>query len=278
MIDIDKFIEQQIDEYPAAQKGYSALKGVEVKQFNVDGVTVKVQFNPARAVSSGAKVDKASISARPCFLCNSNRDPRQKNIPWKDGRYEILINPFPIFPRHLTIPDVGHQKQSITGRVGDMFDLAKELPEFTVFYNGPRCGASAPDHMHFQAGDSTFLPIWDWVEKGKSPMTLHVFDAVNATEAQEKFDEIIKEFPVNEGDWEPMMNVLAKSHDDGVKFIIIPRRRHRPSFYDAESENGMMISPASVDLGGVFILPRETDFNRITSADLKKVFEEVTIQ
>lgn len=277
-IDIDGFLASQKRDYPAAATGYEALKGVKVKEFDLDGCRVKVQFNPARAVSSGAKVDKKSIAARPCFLCEKNRDPRQTNIPWKNGKYEILINPFPIFPRHLTIPATGHHLQTIGGRIGDMFDLAKELDGFTVFYNGPRCGASAPDHMHFQAGDSSFLPIWEWIESGKkTPMDIRIIDATSSEEASVKFEELIKDLVVPEGDQEPMMNVLAKSNGEGVRILVIPRKRHRPSFYDNEGEEGMMISPASVDLGGVFILPREIDFNRIDSETLKKVYEEVTL-
>ena len=294
--EINGFIENQKKEWPVAGKGFAALDGVEVKTFYVDGVPVKVQFNPARAVSSGAKVDKATISARPCFLCAKNRDSLQKNIPWKDGQYEILLNPFPIFPRHLTVPATSHTLQSIEGRIAHMFELAGELPGFTVFYNGPRCGASAPDHMHFQAGDSDFLPVWQWLiderleeiaTTGKSvlkvsknlPMKVYVIDAVDATEAEKLFEKVLSILPpTKESGEEAMMNVLAQRLDGITRFVVIPRRRHRPSFYDAETEEGMMISPASVDLGGVFILPRKIDFDRIDAAKIKEVYNEVTFQ
>lgn len=293
--DIDSFIEKQREEWPIAAKGFAGLDGVVVKEFKLNDYPVKVQFNPARAVSSGAKVDKAAIAARPCFLCLKNRDEKQKNIEWKDGKYEVLINPYPIFPRHLTIPSTKHEPQTILGRIEDMFDLAVDLPSYTVFYNGPRCGASAPDHMHFQAGDTSFLPIWEWVEKGKFeklaaegestllvsldlPMKLYVIDAKSPKDADKLFGEVVKTLPVPEGDNEPMMNVLAKAEDESVKIIVIPRAKHRPSFYDAEIESGMMISPASVDLGGVFILPREIDFNRINEAKLQQVIDEVAIK
>ena len=290
---INEFINAQRAEWPVAAKGFSGLDGVVVKDFTLNGFPVKVQFNPARAVSSGAKVDKKTIAARPCFLCLKNRDEKQRNIEWKDGKYEVLINPFPIFPRHLTIPSTLHERQEIKGRIADMFDLALELPTFTVFYNGPRCGASAPDHMHFQAGDSSFLPIWQWVDAGKFeeikkvdgatlkvsenlPMKLYVIEASTAAGADELFNALYQSMPVPEGEWEPMMNVLAKGDDGKVTIAVIPRGKHRPSFYDAEGEEGMMISPASVDLGGVFILPREIDFNRIDEDTLQKVIDEVT--
>ena len=292
---IDSFIEAQRAEWPVAAKGFQGLDGVIVKEFELKGFPVKVQFNPARAVSSGAKVDKKTIAARPCFLCLKNRDEKQKNILWKDGKYEVLINPFPIFPRHLTIPSTIHELQTILGRAGDMFDLAVDLPSYTVFYNGPRCGASAPDHMHFQAGDTDFLPIWGWIEKGELekidsegestlevsknlPMKVYVIKSHSAEETEKLFERIVKTLPVPEGDIEPMMNVLAKADGDSVTMIIIPRGKHRPSFYTADSEDGMMISPASVDLGGVFILPREIDFNRIDSDKLQQVIDEVTIK
>lgn len=293
--DIDSFIVKQREEWPVAAKGFAGLDGVVVKEFDLNGFPVKVQFNPARAVSSGAKVDKAAIAARPCFLCLKNRDEKQKNIEWNDGRYEVLINPFPIFPRHLTIPSTKHELQTIIGRIEDMYDLSLELPDYTVFYNGPRCGASAPDHMHFQAGDTSFLPIWQWVEKGAFdtvetqgestlrvstdlPMKVFVIDAFDGKDADKLFNKVVESLPVPEGDIEPMMNVLAKKEGEGVRILVIPRSKHRPSFYDAETENGMMISPASVDLGGVFILPREIDFKRIDADKLQQVIDEVAVR
>ena len=156
---IEEFIAAQCAEWPLAGRNFEALKGVEVRYVELPDRHIKVQFNPARIVSSGAKVDARSLAERPCFLCDANRPSEQRGIEWGDGRYTILVNPFPIFPRHLTIPAAEHTPQRITGRVADMLRLASELEGYTVFYNGPRCGASAPDHMHFQAGNSDFLTI-----------------------------------------------------------------------------------------------------------------------
>ena len=166
---INDFINAQIAEWPTAAGNFEALKGVKVKEVALPGWTVKVQFNPARIVSSAAKVDAKSLKERKCFLCAQNRPDVQRGISWGD-KYTILINPFPIFPRHLTIPDDCHVDQLIEGRIADMIRLAQQLDEYTVFYNGPRCGASAPDHMHFQAGNSDFLTLGEALEAAEPPV------------------------------------------------------------------------------------------------------------
>jgi hypothetical protein len=152
----------QLASWETARNNYAALSGVRVKELNVNGILYKVQFNPARIVSSGAKVDAKSILERKCFLCPANLPPVQKGIPF-GGHYNILVNPFPIFPRHLTVPELAHTPQRIATRFTDMLELAEALTDYTIFYNGPKCGASAPDHAHFQAGNKGFMPIEkDW--------------------------------------------------------------------------------------------------------------------
>ena len=152
----------QLASWETARNNYAALSGVRVKELNVNGIPYKVQFNPARIVSSGAKVDAKSILERKCFLCPANLPPVQKGIPF-GGHYNILVNPFPIFPRHLTVPELAHTPQRIATRFTDMLELAEALTDYTIFYNGPKCGASAPDHAHFQAGNKGFMPIEkDW--------------------------------------------------------------------------------------------------------------------
>lgn len=159
---IHNLLTGQLASWETARNNYAALSGVRVKELNVNGIPYKVQFNPARIVSSGAKVDAKSIQERKCFLCPANLPPVQKGIPF-GGHYHILVNPFPIFPRHLTIPELAHTPQRIASRFTDMLELAEALTEYTIFYNGPRCGASAPDHAHFQAGNKGFMPIEkDW--------------------------------------------------------------------------------------------------------------------
>lgn len=276
-----------------AAGNFAALADVKVKDLDVDGMHIKVQFNPARMVSSAAKVDAASLKARKCFLCAENRPEVQRGLPWCD-RYTILINPFPIFPRHLTIPDDSHTDQLIDSRIADMMKLAAELDEYTVFYNGPRCGASAPDHMHFQAGNSDFLTVAENLEgaelkvianEGDStlalvdsmPLKVFVIDAITPEEGQKLFDRLYAAMPVPEGEKEPMMNLLCYATPMGVRLVVIPRKRHRPSFYGTEGTDCMLISPASVDMGGVFITPRPEDFERLDADIIRKIFDELCL-
>ena len=154
---VEKLIQEQLIEWPLVSQNFAALGKVQSKDITVGHVEYRAQLNPARIVSSAAKVDTKSIQERKCFLCAQNRPKEQKGVRYK--QYEILINPFPIFPRHLTIPDINHVDQKISNRIADMLDLARELDDYVIFYNGPKCGASAPDHMHFQAGNKGFMGI-----------------------------------------------------------------------------------------------------------------------
>lgn len=288
---VNDLFTRQLASWPMAHDNYAALAGVRVKTLDVDGIPYKVQFNPARIVSSGAKVDDRSIRERRCFLCAANRPEPQEGIPF-GGHYDILVNPYPIFPRHLTIPDTGHVPQRIASRFGDMLQLAKALQEYTVFYNGPRCGASAPDHAHFQAGSRDFMPIeriWSRLIADKvavcgrstlyrladAPRHTLVVDAAGAEEAQQLFRAVYESMPVPEGDEEPMMNVLALYDDMRWTVFIFPRSKHRPACYTAEGEARLLSSPASVDLGGVFITPLEHDFEKITAGDIRQILSEV---
>lgn len=290
---IDSFIASQIAEWPQAAGNFEALKGVKVKEVALPGWTVKVQFNPARIVSSSAKVDAKSLKERKCFLCAENRPSVQRGIDW-GGRYTILINPFPIFPRHLTIPDRTHTDQLITGRIADMMQLASELGDYTVFYNGPKCGASAPDHMHFQAGNSDFLTLGDALEDAELktvatdgdatlalvdtlPLKVFVIDAADPEAGQRLFSRLYAAIPVPEGEKEPMMNLLCFATPAGVRLVVIPRKRHRPSFYGTEGEGTMLLSPASVDMGGVFITPLEKDFNALDADKITQVLDELCL-
>lgn len=295
-LNIDAFIVKQTQQWPQAGENYSALSQVKVKELNVDGMSIKVQFNPARIVSSAAKVDAKSVQQRKCFLCAENRPAVQDSIVWGEN-YSILINPFPIFPRHLTIPDKRHVDQLIHGRIADMVSLAADLPGYTVFYNGPRCGASAPDHMHFQAGNSDFLTLHDNLEKadiqplvfdtdGEAvlsvatglPLNMFVINTTDSHSAQRLFDRLYGAMAVPEGEKEPMMNILCYvTEDEEARIVIIPRKRHRPSFYGTEGDDCILLSPASVDMGGVFIVPRECDFNKIDPAIIRQTFDELCL-
>ncbi|MGE5348485.1 MAG: DUF4922 domain-containing protein [Actinomycetota bacterium] len=287
--------EGQFREWKLARDNYYQLDKVKVRKVSFPGYDISVQFNPGRIISSAAKVDERSIEARPCFLCEQNRPPEQRGVTFGDD-YIILINPFPIFRRHLTIVNRRHTPQRIAGNMVTMLLLAESLPDYVLFYNGPQCGASAPDHLHFQAGNKGFLHIekdqenpslcrrvaesgdtelWLWSGYGRGIMTLKGSDPIALTES---FGRFCESFALTQSERpEPMLNILA-SHSEGRWTIhIIPRRVHRPACYFAEGGNKILLSPASVDIGGVFITPREEDFNKITSEDIMGILGEVCL-
>lgn len=293
---VKSLFEQQKCEWPLAQKNYAELERVQRRTFEFDGFKIDVQFNPGRITSSSAKVDSKSIEARPCFLCIENLPEEQKGLAYKN-KYLVLVNPFPIFSEHFTIPTFYHRPQEIISSFSDMVDLAKELsPHYTIFYNGPRCGASAPDHMHFQACPSGIMPIEhelsriinlkDYVLYENSDSKIaSVTDNLRRfylIESQSKnsllylFDKILKSISiVATSDEEPMVNILAL-YKNGWKIWIFPRERHRPSQYFLEGDERILISPAAVDFGGLVITPREEDFNKITKENIVDVFEQTS--
>lgn len=289
---VNELLAEQLTSWDTARTNYEALQEVESKVLDVDGYTFRVQFNPARIRSSAAKVDPKSIQERKCFLCKDNLPAAQKGLKFGEG-YTVLVNPFPIFPQHLTIPAVEHKDQLIRNRFVHMLELAERLSGFVLFYNGPKCGASAPDHAHFQAGNKGFLPLEsDWrsaagevfyrkegtalyaLKEYPAPMLVLTSDSMQ--KASGLFDQIY--MLLDKGmEVEPMMNLLAWYEDGQWVVCIIPRTLHRPACYFAEGEENLLISPASVDLGGVFITPLEKDFEKITSQDIRNILQEVCL-
>jgi hypothetical protein len=314
--EVESLIERQLREWETARSNYAALRNVREKQIDVDGERYRAQFNPARIVSSAAKVDAATLKKRPCFLCAGNRPAEQEALQY--GNYDILVNPFPIFPRHLTIADRSHKPQGIENRVDDMLDLARQLPDYTIFYNGPRCGASAPDHAHFQAGCRGFMPIEESHKRMSSRLLASTPQAkaellsdlrspiritsTNFDEAKAMFNRILfgkghtapeegklpiaenglplpeNGLPVPEGEYEPMVNILCNYTDGEWSILIFPRAKHRPSCYYAEGEANLLCSPASVDMGGAFIIPRESDFEKIDAGWIRQMLGEVCMK
>lgn len=286
-------LREQLREWPLAGNNYYALGKVRVKELNFGTFVISVQFNPARIVSSSAKVDTQSIKERKCFLCPQNLPEVQRGIPFGE-EYQILVNPFPIFPRHLTIPVVKHEPQRILPRFGDMLELAQALDEFVVFYNGPKCGASAPDHAHFQAGNKGFMPIeYEWRKMDKElicaqqGLNLYVMKEylrnalIIESDSKEKAVDIFRSiYPLLElgqDDTEPMMNILAWYEGGTWIVAIFLREKHRPACYTAQGDENILLSPASVDMGGVFITPLEKDFEKITSEDVRTILQEVCL-
>ncbi|MCT4590242.1 MAG: DUF4922 domain-containing protein [Carboxylicivirga sp.] len=288
-----KLIQGQIQNWSLATANYAGLQRVKNKSVTLDGgAEVKVQFNPERMRSSAAKVDAKSIQERPCFLCEKNRPAEQEGIDIDD--YTILINPFPIFPEHLTIPHQEHTLQLIEPYFPSMLKLAKELNEFTLFYNGPKCGASAPDHFHFQAGVKGFMPveedfrketyaqlievqddvkIYNWKGYHRGVITFAGVNAEAITSLFRNLHELL--WAEQKEEVEPMLNVLAYCENDEYVVHVFPRILHRPACYSAEGDEQILISPASVDMGGVFITPRPEDFEKISAEDVSDILHQV---
>jgi len=290
---IEKLFEEQFQEWELARVNYSQLENVKSREIDFGAFRVFVQYNPGRIRSSSAKVDAKSIESRPCFLCERNRPAEQRGVSF-ERKLTILINPFPIFKRHLTIPSELHIDQRIKNNFDTMLFLAEALPSYVIFYNGPQCGASAPDHFHFQAGNRGFMPvekdfqsrdfatllsseegmeIWQWKGYQRGIFTLR---GDNSEKLVTTFYVFLEKFAGIQHDLiEPMLNILIDHSDNTWTIHIIPRKKHRPSQFYAEGESRLMISPAAVDLGGVMITPREEDFEKITRADVEDIFAQV---
>jgi len=292
---IDGLFSSQLMDWELAQENYRLLSNVRTKVLNFNGFQILAQFNPGRMMSSAAKVDAKSIEERPCFLCGKNRPAVQKGVGFADD-LTILINPFPIFDRHLTIPSEKHVEQRIGTNFISMLDLAKELNDFVIFYNGPECGASAPDHFHFQAGNMGFLPVEKDFESGNNTEKIYSETGIElwhwknylrgmmTIRGNEKndlvfiFNNFYRKFSKMQPDKpEPMLNILAYFKAGYWIVHIIPRKIHRPVQFFEEGEKQILLSPASVDLGGVIILPREEDFLKITENDIADIFEQVCL-
>ncbi|HRP91409.1 MAG TPA: DUF4922 domain-containing protein [Ignavibacteriaceae bacterium] len=289
----------QKEQWQMLKTGVQSLATVKSKSFQFDGFKIKAQFNAGRMASTSAKVDPKSISERKCFLCIENLPEEQKGILHHD-KYIILCNPFPIFPTHFTLTHKEHQPQRILDTFSDMLDLSKALSKhYSVIYNGPRCGASAPDHLHFQAGNKYFMPIDDEFHQIKNEYGREIFEDDNLSvfaidDGLRKFisiESIDKELVVNtfnnfykiyselmNEEQEPMINFVSFYEEEyGWRIIIFLRAKHRPSVFFADDENKMLVSPAAIDLGGVCVFPREEDFNRITKEQIESVFKEVFV-
>ena len=298
---VSSLFHEQVSNWELARVNYEGLNTVRTKTFSFGDFAMNVQFNPARIVSSGAKMDAKTIAARKCFLCTENLPAEQKGVD--AGNYTILVNPFPIFPQHFTIPRKEHIDQQIKPYFAEMLELAEALDDYAVFYNGPRCGASAPDHMHFQAGTKDFLPvITDYkrmkpthatiIDEGMNYQlyqlndycrTVYCIESDSIESAQSLFENLYTKWQVlpnlslilsKEEGIEPMMNIVC-SFEDGIWYtFLFPRKAFRPWQFTAEGEKQLMVSPATVELSGIFITPIESHFDRITKDDVISILEQ----
>ena len=289
---ITDFFHNQLNQWQDVAKRFEELKGVQTREVG----SALAQFNPARLVSTGAKIDKVTLAKRPCFLCEKNRPEEQITLPFGEG-FEILINPFPILPVHFTIPSRRHQLQAIAENYVQIHRLLRAYPQLMVFYNGPKCGASAPDHLHFQAGTSGMLPLqrdWQRLRETSVPL-LKLNDAegiyeikdyicpalaiVSHTEKNdvELFNYLYEALPLKEDETEPMMNIVAWRSEEGFVSVVFPREKHRPDCYSAEGEAQCLVSPGSLDMAGLLILPRQSDFEGMTAERAEAVLREVSL-
>jgi len=291
--------EQQLLKWNLLKERYDALDDVKIKEFQFDGFKIKTQYNPGRIKSSSAKTDDLSINNRECFLCVENLPGHQQGILLID-KYLLLCNPFPIFPQHFTISSVKHEPQNIINHTGGMLELTKHFSgSYSLIYNGPACGASAPDHFHFQAVRKNFMLIEDDYHQLKNEYGKIILDddelmvtsvddglrrflVIESTEMK-KIIKVFKIFykvyaEISSISIEPMFNIISTyNNENGWSLIFFLRDKHRPELFYSKGDDRLLISPAAVDLGGVLITPREKDFEKITKDLIKKIFTEVSL-
>lgn len=272
--EIDRLFVEQQEEWEQLKNSLRQLESVQTKSFGWGNeIVVKVQFNPDRIVSVGAKVDKTNIEQRPCFLCEENRPKEQRGIVYQE-KYTILVNPFPILKNHLTIPIQSHVPQRIRRKIGDMMDLAQQLPDYIVFYNGPKCGASAPDHFHLQAGLKQ--PV---LMAGDNELrSCLVIESKSKEEIEERFEDVylyLKNLQPDED--EPMMNLIAFTSGGKYVLHVFPRKSHRPRQYFETGKRQLLISPGALDMAGLMITARTVDFDKIRKEDIEDIYSQVSM-
>ena len=290
---LQSFFDSQLEQWDEVQQRYRWLQNVQVKNLNCGSLQIQAQYNPARIGSSSAKIDAKSLVERPCFLCNENRPSVQIAKP-VDDKFSLLVNPYPILPMHFTIVLNQHKPQSIWTNYEEIYTLLTAYPEITVFYNGPKCGASAPDHAHLQAGTSNILPLqkeWHRLSRDinpilsidndnfialldKYPCAAFAIKSTNSKNGITLFHRLYESFSCVED--EPMMNIVTWRDKNGHSIsVVFPRAKHRPDCYYQDS--GLMISPGALDMSGLIITPRKEDFDALTSEKVLGILQECSL-
>ena len=284
---IESFIEAQLRKWATARDNHEALTRVWSRELTSAKLptALRVQCNPARMVSTGASIDKASIAARPCFLCSANRPTEQRSMVLNE-EMEWLVNPYPILQGHLTIASTSHRPQCIAEAYNALIQVTKALPEeYIVFYNGPKCGASAPDHLHLQAGIGKGIPLVEYAKdipqdepcQAIAPFGYMAY-LIRDAEESSTFDRLYAMLPVPEGEYEPRINVVAYRKGEQVCLIVIPRHAHRPRCYTAEGKERYLISPGALDMCGLIVTPRAEDYERLTATKAMEILCEVGVR
>lgn len=305
----DLFIENQLAKWQTARTNHEALNQIETRRFELAGNTITVQFNPARAVSTCAKVDKSSIEARKCFLCPENRPNEQDEIIISlDEPFSLRINPYPILPGHLTISSLKHQDQVLADKTirqlpGKLISWLEEYfaSGYVLFYNGAKCGASAPDHFHFQAVKQSDVPViqqWERLmetavrekeiktENGNTYSSFQITSYIcpiqvficnhSADILPEMINQYLESLPLHEGESEPRYNLFAwQDKQRGFTMAYFPREEHRPACYTATGGEQLLVSPGALDMAGLLVTPRKEDFGKITESDITQIYKEV---
>lgn len=303
------FIENQLAKWQTARTNHEALNQIETRRFELAGNTITVQFNPARAVSTCAKVDKSSIEARKCFLCPENKPNEQDEIIISlDEPFSLRINPYPILPGHLTISSLKHQDQVLADKTirqlpGKLISWLEEYfaSDYVLFYNGAKCGASAPDHFHFQAVKQSDVPViqqWERLmetavrekeiktENGNTYSSFQITSYIcpiqvficnhSADILPEMINQYLQSFPLHEGESEPRYNLFAwQDKQRGFTTAYFPREKHRPACYTATGGEQLLVSPGALDMAGLLVTPRKEDFYKITESDITQIYKEV---
>lgn len=271
---IEQLFSSQREEWKLLDDNCKQMSNIEVRSLKWgNDIEVVLQYNPSRFTSATAKVDEKSIKERKCFLCAENRPKEQKGILFLD-KYMILCNPFPILEKHLTIPLHSHVPQLMGKKMIDMLTLAEMLPDYIVFYNGPKCGASAPDHFHLQAGLKTNILL----ESENSLRSCFRIESETKEEAEEMFYDVYNYLKTHQPDEdEPMMNIISFMENNKYIIHVFPRRLHRPWQFSAEGKSQLLVSPGALDMAGMFITPRKEDFDKIVPEDIEDIYSQVSM-
>ena len=293
---LHRYFDRQLRLWPDARQRYRQLLQVQTRELSLPTMTLRLQYNPARMVSTGAAMTKEAVAQRPCFLCGANR-PAVQMTKTIDGDFELLVNPFPILPMHFTLPIRQHQPQRIKPLYGEMLRLLGRYPQLTVFYNGPRCGASAPDHAHLQAGMGCELPLQhEWVRLCRNltpvvrpddasllaiideyPCPAFVIRAKDPKSSVRLFNLLYGAMSIPEGDDEPMMNIVSWRQDDDLLTVVFPRGKHRPDCYYGEGAAQRIVSPGALDMAGLIITPRAADFEQLDAEEALAILQECAL-
>ncbi|MFY9555370.1 MAG: DUF4922 domain-containing protein [Blastocatellia bacterium] len=295
-------IDQQSETWPLLADGYQAFARVETKRVRVADSEVVIQHNPKRIRSTSASVDKASVESRRCFLCPENLPEEEKGIAYGDDLV-ILCNPFPVLERHLSIVHRDHVPQQIKGNVQVLLSLARDLgSSYFVLYNGPECGASAPDHLHVQACSRALLPIEENLFKdepvlaedcsyceetarnsfelftlGGCGRSVVVFRGGDPGEIAHWVYEVIGELAAQTDRDEPLINIICTYDPRLWTVYLFPRTRHRPACFFAEGEEHLAVSPGAIELAGVVVVPVREHFDKIDAGRVSAIFAEVSM-